>query len=199
MKTLFAPLASVALLVASHAAETRKPEPFEDVLREAVKEYRAGKIDQAREALARATKILDDHRAGAVVNTFPEAPEGWSAGDVEKAEIPQVLGGGRTVKRTYREKKGDKEIVLEVIYDSSFGKLLMGLLVNDALAEAQGFKIRKIGGERALFKETADGGELNLSVDDSVLVKLTGKGGVAEKDLVTLARDVDTNSLKKVK
>ena len=131
MKTLFAPLASVALLVASHAAETRKPEPFEDVLREAVKEYRAGKIDQAREALARATKILDDHRAGAVVNTFPEAPEGWSAGDVEKAEIPQVLGGGRTVKRTYRVKKGDKEIVLEVIYDSSFGKLLMGLLVND--------------------------------------------------------------------
>lgn len=199
MKTLFAPLASVALLMASHAAETKKPEPFEDVLREAVKEYRAGKIDQAREALARATKILDDHRAGAVVNTFPEAPEGWSAGDVEKVEIPQVLGGGRTVKRTYREKKSDKEIVLEVIYDSSFGKLLMGLLVNDALAEAQGFKIRKIGGERALLKETADGGELNLSVDDSVLVKLTGKGGVAEKDLVTLARDVDTNSLKKVK
>lgn len=199
MKTHFAALASVALLVATHAAEPKKPEPFEDVLREAVKEYRAGKIDQAREALARATKILDEHRAGTVVNTFPEAPEGWSTGDVEKVEIAQVLGGGHTVKRTYREKKGDKEIVLEVIYDSAFGKLLMGLLVNDALAETQGFKIRKIGGERALFKETAEGGELNLSVDDSVLVKLTGKGGVAEKDLVTLARDVDTHSLKKVK
>jgi hypothetical protein len=36
-------------------------------------------------------------------------------------------------------------------------------------------------------------------VDDSVLVKLTGKGDVVEKDLLTLARDVDTHSLKKVK
>jgi hypothetical protein len=65
---------------------------------------------------------------------------------------------------------------------------------NDAIAESQGFKVRKVGGDRALLK----GAELNLPVDERFLVKLAGKGGAEEKDLLAFARDVDRHALKKV-
>jgi hypothetical protein len=180
------------------SAEPAKPEPFEDILRDAVKEYRAGRVEKSREALDRAVKLLDERKSGKVVDSFPDAPEGWTVGDVEKSEIPAIMGGGRSIKKIYREKEGKKEVTLEVIHDSPFGKLLMGLMVNDAVAEAQGFKVRSVGGDRALLKESADGGELNLPIDEKILVKLTSKGGALEKDMMALARYVDRRSLKKV-
>jgi len=181
------------------AADPKKAEPFEDALREAVKDYRAGKLDQVRADLAKAADVLEKARAGMVVDTFPDPPKGWKVGDVEKADIPALLGGGRTVKRVYSEKDGKKEILLEVIYDSSFGKLVMGLMANDAVAESQGFKVKRIGSERALFKGAKDGGELNVPIEERLLIKLTGKGGAEEKDLLALAREIDRTSLKHVK
>lgn len=198
MKTITACFATLGILASAHAVETKK-EPFEDSLRDAVKEYRAGKFDKAREALDQASKILDEKRSGKMVNTFPDAPDGWTAGEIEKVEIPQILGGGSTIKKTYREKTGTKEITLEVIHDSGYGKLLMGLLADDVVAESQGFKVRKIGSDRALLKESADGGELNMPVEETIFVKLTGKGGAKESDMMSLARYVDRRSLKQVK
>ena len=192
-------LIGLALVSVTLAAEPKKPEPFEDALRDAVKEYRAGKPDKAREALDKASAILDQLRSGKVANTFPDPPAGWTAGETEKSDIPDYLGGGRTVKKTYLEKSSRREIILEVIYDSSFAKLLMGLASNDAIAESQGFKVRRIGNDPALLKESATGAELNLPIDDTTLVKLTGKGGAGEKELVALARDVDRNALKQAK
>jgi len=198
MSKILTTFVGAALLVPLLAAEPKKPDPFEDALREAVKEYRAGKLDKARAAVDQASALLETQRSGKVATTFPDPPAGWTAGEVEKADVPDILGGGRTIKKTYLEKSSRKEIVLEVIVDSSFAKLLIGLTSNDAIAESQGFKVRKIGNDRALLKEVPNGGELNLPVDDRILVKLTGKGGVVEKDLLALARDVDRNALKKV-
>ncbi len=199
MKATLIALIGFALLATSHAVDPKKPEPFEDALRDAVKEYRAGNSDKAREALDKASAILEKLRTGKVANTFPDPPAGWTAGEVEKTEIPSFMGGGRSVKKTYMEKTSRKEILLEVIYDSSLSQLLMGLVANDQIAESQGYKVRKIGNDRVLLKEVAGGGELNLPVDDKILVKLTGKGGAGEKELLALARDVDRHSLKQVK
>ncbi len=186
---------SLGALLPVRAAETKKPDPFEEALRDAVKEYRAGKIDKVRESMARATKVLDERLSGKVVDTFPEAPEGWIAGDVENAEIPQVFGGGKTIRKNYRQKEGKKEILLEVICDSSYGKLMMGLLASDAVAEGQGYKVEKIGADRVLLK----GAELHMPVEDRILVKLTAKGGADDKDMLKLARYLDRSALRKVK
>jgi hypothetical protein len=199
MTTTFRALIGVALLATVQAADPKKAEPFEDAMREAVTEYRAGKLDKAREALDKATAILNKQQSGKVANAFPAPPAGWTASDVERSDIPAFMGGGRTVKITYLEKSSRKEIALEVISGSSFAKLLLGLAASDQIAESQGFKVRKISGDAALVKETADGGELNLPIDDNTLVKLTGKGGAGEKDLLALARDVDRRALKQVK
>lgn len=194
MKTFIICLIGAAMLMPLGAADPKKPEPFEEALREAVKEYRAGKLDKARAALDKASAMLDTHQTGKVADTFPDPPAGWTAGEVEKNNIPDYMGGGRTIKKIYLEKASRKEIALEVIVDSSYAKLLVGLVADDAIAESQGFKVRRIGGDRALLK----GNELNLPVDERFLVKLTGKGGTEEKDLLAFARDVDRHALKKV-
>jgi hypothetical protein len=40
---------------------------------------------------------------------------------------------------------------------------------------------------------------LDVPIDERILVKLTGKGGAEEKDLLELARELDRRSLKQVK
>lgn len=170
--------------------------PFEDELRQAVAEYRAGRFDGAREHTRKALAILDEAKAGTVGDALPPAAEGWEAGEIAKEDVPQFLGGGRTVKRLYQEKAGRKRLQLEVIFDAPMGKLLMGLLANDQMAEAQGFKVRRVGRERALLKQSGDTIELNMPIEDKLLVKLTGSGGAEEKDVLALAREVDRAALK---
>lgn len=130
-------------------------------------------------------------------DALPPAPDGWQAGEVKKEDVPQFLGGGRTVKRLYEEQAGKKRIQLEVIFEAPMGKLLMGLLANDQLAEAQGYKVRRVGRERALLKEAPGGTvELHMPIEDKLLVKLTGSGGVEEQEMLELAREVDRGALK---
>jgi hypothetical protein len=193
MKTLRTILA-VALLPLAAAAQT-KSDPFTDSLREAVKQYQAGELDKAREALDRASAILDAKQAGKVADSFPDAPKGWTAEDVQREAVPDFLGGGKTVKKSYLEQGSRKEIVLEVITGSKFTGLIAGMGSNDAIAESQGYTVKRIGSDRALLK----GSELLLPVDDKVLIKLTAKGGATEKDLMALAREVDRNALKRMK
>ena len=199
MKPLTALALGVILCPWTQAATPAKAEPFEDALREAVKQYRSGKLEETRAALDQASKLLEQKRSGKVASTFPDPPEGWTAGEVEKAEIPALLGGGRTVKKTFNEKAGRKEVLVEVIYDSSLGQLLAGVASNDAIAESQGYKVRRIGNDPALLKEAPTGSELVLPVDASVMVKLTGKGGAAEKELLAIARGIDRRALRDAK
>jgi hypothetical protein len=172
--------------------------PFEVELRAAVMAYREGEMDKAREHTAKALAMLDEMKAGTITATLPDAPDGWKAGEIRKEKLPDFLGGGRTLKRTYEEEDGDKKIELEVIFDSQLGKMLMGLMANDAIAEAQGFKVRRIGRERALIKPAGGGLELNLPIEEKLLVKLTGKGGTEEKDLLEMAREVDRGTLREL-
>lgn len=53
MKTLLSVVLGAALVLPLPAADPKKPEPFEDTLREAVKEYRAGKLEKELLAMAR--------------------------------------------------------------------------------------------------------------------------------------------------
>lgn len=180
-------------------AETPKPEPFEDALREAVKQYRAGKIEEARAAMDKAKGVLDQQQASTIKSTLPDAPDGWKAESIKSEELPALLGGGKVLKRSYLQKDGAKELLLEVSYDSPTVKLIIGLVANDAIAEAQGFKVRRVGGDRALIKQNGDSVEVNLPLDERILVKITGSHGATDEDALKLIRDLDRKVLKEAK
>lgn len=171
--------------------------PFEVELKAAVMAYREGEMEKAREHTEKALKMLDELKAGTITATLPEPPEGWRAGEIRKEDVPAFLGGGRVLKRLYEKKDGDERIELEVIFESGLSKILAGL-ANDAVAESQGFKVRRVGRERALIKETEKGLEIHILVEEKLLVKLTGKGGVKEKEVLDLIREVDLGTLRKL-
>jgi hypothetical protein len=192
-------LTAFFLMSAALMAETPKPEPFEDALREAVKQYRAGKIDEARAAMDKAKGVLDQQQATLIKSSLPDAPEGWKAESIKTEEVPSLMGGGRVMKRSYLQKDGAKEMLLEVIYDSPTVKLIIGLVANDVVAEAQGFKVRRVGGDRALIKQNGEAIEVNLPLDERILVKITGSHGATEEDALKLIRDLDRKVLKDAK
>ncbi len=181
------------------SAQTAPADPFEDAMRETIKLYRVGKVGEAKEALAKAKEVLDKQQAKAVVSTFPDAPEGWTAGETVTEDIPAAFGGGRVVRKTYSSKEGRKDLVLEVIYDAPTIKLLMGLVANDQVAESQGYKIKRANSERVLIKETGGNVELNMPVDERILVKVIGKGGATEDEAIKLVREIDRRGLKDMK
>ena len=160
--------------------------------------YREGDFEKAREHTAKGLAMLDELKAGTITATLPEPPDDWRAGEIRKEDVPAFLGGGRVLKRLYEEKDSDKRIELEVIFESGLSKIFVGLVGNDAVAESQGFKVRRIGREQALIKETDKGLEIHIPVEDKILVKLTGKGGAEEKEVLDLARDIDLGSLRKL-
>jgi hypothetical protein len=194
MKTI---AACLALGLAAAAADEIRP-AFEVELKAAVMAYREGDLAKARRHTERALKMLEELKAGTINATLPEAPEDWRAGEIRKEQVPAFLGGGRVLKRHYEEKDGDKRIELEVLFESGLSKLFVGMAGNDAVAEAQGFKLRRIGRAKALIKATAKGLEIHIPVENTLLVKLTGKGGAGEKEVLDLARDIDLGTLRKL-
>ncbi len=187
------------LMSSALMAETPKPEPFEDALREAVKQYRAGKIEEARAAMDKAKGVLDQQQATLIKSTLPDAPDGWKAESIKTEDVPALMGGGRVMKRSYLQKDGAKEMLLEVIYDSPTVKLIIGLVANDVVAESQGFKVKRVGGDRALIKQNGESIEVNLPLDERILVKITGNHGATEEDALKLIRDLDRKVLKEAK
>jgi hypothetical protein len=195
-----APAVLPALVVAAApvlVADEIRP-PFEVELKAAVMAYREGDFEKAREHTAKGLAMLDEMKAGTITATLPEPPEGWKAGEITKEEVPPFLGGGRLMKRTYEEEDGKKKIVLEVIFESGLSKLFSGMMANDAIAEAQGHKVRRLGRERAFIKETPKGLEVHVPIEEKLLVKLTGKDGAEEKEVLDLAREIDRGTLRKL-
>ena len=195
MRTLIHSIVTASAFLPLAAAPQQKPDPFTDALHDAAKEYQSGDIEKARAALNKATTILDARQADKVAISFPDAPKDWTSGEVEREVIPDLLGGGKTIRKAYMEKGSRKKIVLEVIVGSKLTGLIAGMGSNDAVAASQGYTVRKISNDRALLK----GNELLMPVDDKVLIKLTASGGADDKDLMTMAREVDRFALKRMK
>ncbi len=195
MKTITALCLGLALAATAHAAPPADAARFTDVLREAVKQYQAGELDKARTALDEAAAMIDARQTDAVADSFPDPPKGWKAGEIERENILDLLGGGKTVRKTYSGGAGRGDVTLEVITGSKLAPLVAGIGSNDVIAQSQGYTVKRIGSDRALLK----GAELILPVDDRVVIKLTAKGGAGEKELMALAREVDRNALRRMK
>lgn len=195
---LFIAIACTVLSLSGHLhAQNKAAEPFEDILREAVKQYRAGKINEAATALDQAKALIDKQKSTQVGSTLPDAPEGWSTDEMKTEDVPGHLGGGKVVKKTYKNKTGQEEVLLEVYYGSTYIKLIRGLLASDDIARSQGFEIKRAGGEKVLAKKiSGENHELNVPMDDEIMIKFTGADGAKQDFMLDLLREIDRRELK---
>lgn len=197
MNSLFAIACATLWLGGNLFAQNKAAEPFEDTLREAVKQYRAGKINEAATALDQAKALIDKQKSAQVGSTLPDAPEGWSTDDMKTEDVPGHLGGGKVVKKLYKNKTGQEEVLLEVYYGSTYIKLIRGLLASDDIARSQGFEIKRAGGEKVLVKKLGENNyELNVPMEDEIMIKLTGADGAKEDFMLDMLREIDRRELK---
>ncbi len=187
----------LGLLATAPAAEPPKPSPFEDALREAVKSYRDGEIEEAASALDQARAILDKAKADRVRDALPDPPEGWSADEMTTEDVPAQFGGGKVAKKLYKQKSAQTEVLLEIYHGSSFIKLLRGLYASDEVAKSQDFEIKRAGGEQVLVKQLENHNwEVIHPFEDDLMIKLTGRDGAEPAMMLRLIREVDRRSLR---
>lgn len=180
-------------------AQNAKGEPFEEALRESLKQYRAGKIAESAAALDQAKAVLEKLKSVEIDNTLPVAPEGWTADDMKTEDVAPLLGGGKVVKKLYKNKSGQQQIQLEVFYGSSLIKLIRALMENESLAKSQGLEIKRANGENVLVKKIdAKNYELSMPMDDSIMARLTGKEAADEGMMLKMMRDLDRQKIKKL-
>jgi hypothetical protein len=194
----FCCLLLMMFVATSHTAkaQTTKADPFEDALREAVKQYRAGKPAEARVALDKAKALLDKAKSEEMGSALPDPPTGWVAEEMKTEDVSALYGGGKVLKKLYKNKTGQEEMQVEVFYGSSFIKLIRGLFASEEVAKSQGFEIKRAGGEKALVKKIGDKNfEINMPLEEDVMVKLTGKDGTAEDLMLKFLRDIDRRAL----
>ena len=179
------------------AAQTTKGEPFEEALRESLKQYRAGNIVESTAALNQAKAVLEKVQSTKMDNTLPAIPEGWSADEMKTEDVGPLLGGGKVVKKLYKNKTGQQQVQLEVFYGSSLIKLIRGLMENESIAKGQGYETKKVNGEKVLVKKIdAKNYELSMPMDDVIMVRLTGKEAADEALMLKMMRDLDRQKIK---
>jgi hypothetical protein len=179
------------------SAQSGKIEPFEDALRESVKQYRAGKIAEASAALEQAKAIIEKAKSVQMGNALPDPPTGWEADEMKTEDVGPLLGGGKVVKKLYKNKTGQQQVQLEVFYGSSLIRLMRGMLANEAIAKAQGYDTKRAGGESVLVKKVdAKNFEINMPMEDEIMVRMTGREGAEEDLMLKLMRDVDRREIK---
>ncbi len=177
--------------------QTTKGEPFEEALRESLKQYRAGNIVESEAALNQAKAVLGKVKSVKMDHTLPTIPDGWVADDMKTEDVAPLLGGGKVVKKLYKNKSGQQQIQLEVFYGSSLIKLIRGLMENESIAKGQGYEIKKANGENVLVKKIdAKNYEMSMPMDDIIMVRLTGKESADEAMMLKMIRDLDRQKIK---
>jgi hypothetical protein len=189
-------VAATSLMTWSASAQI-KGEPYEEALRESLKQYKAGNMAAANAALDQAKGILEKNKTAQIGQALPDPPNGWVADEMKTEDVGPFLGGGKVVRKLYKNSSGQQQVQLEVFYGSSLIRLMRGMLANEGIAKAQGYSIKRAGGEKVLVKRIdAKNHEVNLPMDDEILIRLTGREGAEEELMIKMLRDVDRREIK---
>ncbi len=189
---IIAPIA--AMLVAF--AGVARAEEFGEALDRARQYYEEGDYVGASEELQFAIQSLQSKIAEQYVATFPEPPEGWTAGEVEHESGPAFMGGGVTIKRTYENDLG-ATVEANLIANNPMVQSMAGML--GMMAGQPGAKRVRVGRENAVVTWDAEqrSGEATLAVGRA-LIQLEGRGLDGPEILETLLKSWDVRKVKEL-
>ncbi len=189
MKSLLLALLTSTLVTAQSA----KPDPFEEGMRQAFAEYKKGNHEAVTAKLRELIKLEEERGAAKVGSVLPDAVEGWK-GETVKNDDLTIVGGGRSISRVYVS--GNRLITLKVIKDSPLVKQLIPLLTNEDLLRMGNRKTHNISGDTAIMEGER---KLQMVLDQRIYLEITGDETLFEKDLVAFARKLDLKALAKLK
>jgi len=141
---------------------------------------------------------------GRIAETFPEAPEGWSAGTVESAgggggAAAMFGGGGSMLEREYRQESGNGRLTAKLMIDNPMIQAMSAMFSNPAMIAAQPNMERiRIGRDSALLKWEAERGnaEVSFLMDGRILMQVNGQGLESEAPAVELLKAWDLDAVR---
>jgi hypothetical protein len=161
-----------------------------DSIDEAVKAYKAKDFATAAQSLDAAAQLVRQKRAELFKALLPAPPAGWKAEDATaQAAAAAMFGGGVSAERHYT--KGDSSsITVKLITDSPIMQGVLMMMGNPMFANADGGKLERIKGQKAIFKNKNGSGSVNVVVNGTLLVQIEGSD-VTDADLRAFAEAID--------
>ncbi|MFW5679393.1 MAG: hypothetical protein ACOC3D_03960 [Pseudomonadota bacterium] len=191
-------LACLAVLLLSLLSPPVLADEVLDSLERARDLYRGGEFGGAITELEYAIQALREASAERFARTFPEPPDGWSAGAVEPREgLPAI--GGLTLGRVY-EGPGTARMEARLAIDDPMSQAVATLLQNPALLALQPNAERvRVHWTNALLIWPGDGtGELSLLLNGRAYMKVTGEGLADRRQLIELLAAWDVDEVRRV-
>ncbi len=166
-----------------------------DAINEALQYYQDGKYSDAMTSLNYASQLIGQKKGGDLQSFLPQPLAGWEAEEATSQSMgAAMLGGGVSAERQYN--KGSGSVRIQIVTDSPMLQSMMMMFGNPMLAGADGGKLEKIAGEKAIVKYNAadKSGDIKLVVANRFLVTLDGND-VSLEDLKAYAAKIDYKKL----
>ncbi len=160
-----------------------------DSVEEALKAYKDKDYATAAQALDAAAQLVRQKRGELFMELLPDAPSGWEAEDATtSAAGAAMFGGGVTAERSYS--KDDASVTVKFITDSPIMQGVMMMMGNPMFANADGGKLERIKGQKAIFKNKDGSGSVNVVVGGALLVQIEASD-TSDADLRKFAESID--------
>ena len=166
-----------------------------DAINEALQNYNDGKFSDAMTSLNYASQLIGQKKGGDLQSFLPQPLGGWEAEEATSQSMgAAMLGGGVSAERQYN--KGSSSVRIQIVTDSPMIQSMMMMFGNPMLAGADGGKMEKISGEKAIVKYNAaeKTGTITLVIANRYLVTLDGNDAALE-DLKAYAGKIDYKKL----
>lgn len=160
-----------------------------DSVEEALKAYKDKDYATAAQALDAAAQLVRQKRGELFKELLSDAPAGWEADEATtSAAGAAMFGGGVTAERNYT--KGDSSVTVKFITDSPIMQGVMMMMGNPMFANADGGKLERIKGQKAIFKNRDGSGSVNVVVGGALLVQIEASD-TSDADLRKFAESID--------
>ncbi|MGM0984504.1 MAG: hypothetical protein ACQEXG_13960 [Pseudomonadota bacterium] len=165
--------------------------------------YQEAEYGAAITELEFAINDIRELMSGRIAETFPEAPEGWSAASVESSVSGGAAmfggGGGSMLEREYRQESGNGRLTAKLMIDNPMVQAMSAMFSNPAMIAAQPNMERiRIGRDSALLKWEAELGnaEVSFLMDGRILMQVNGQGLESQEPAVALLEDWDLEAVR---
>ncbi|MGD9973108.1 MAG: hypothetical protein AB7S77_08625 [Desulfatirhabdiaceae bacterium] len=166
-----------------------------DSINEALKQYENGEFADAVQSLDYASQLIRQKKGGQLEAFLPAPLAGWKAEEAQSSAAGAAMfGGGVTAERSYT--KGDSRMQVNIITDSPMMQGMMVMFSNPMMATADGGKLEKINGEKAIVKYSKENkdGNINLVVGNRFMITIDGSD-ITREDLLAYAKAIDFKKL----
>ena len=191
MKKALSLLIGAATLLAGTTAS--RADDVTDSIDEAVKSYKANDFSAASQSLEAAAQLVRQKRAELFKALLPAAPSGWTAeAPTVQSAGAAMLGGGVSAERHYT--KENASVTVKFITDSPIMQGMMMMMGNPMFANADGGKLERIKGQKAIFKNKDGNGSVNVVVNGTLLVQIEASQA-SDAELRAFVESIDYGKL----